>query len=174
MEIRIAGIEKESITDGTGIRYTIFTQGCLHNCLGCHNKDTHDFNAGRSITIEEILTDLRENPLLDGITLSGGDPFFQCSACIKLIKAVKKEFEHFNIWAYTGFKYEEILKVKEMTKMLHLIDVLVDGRFELNNRTLESKFIGSTNQRLIDVQKSLENNKVIEKKLWNNKHIGGI
>lgn len=159
--LRIAGIEKESITDGIGIRYTVFTQGCKHKCLGCHNPETHDINGGYDITIDEIIEDLKSNPLLDGITLSGGDPFFQAKECIELLVRIRKELKHLNVWAYSGFTFEQLLRNKDMREMLDLVDVLVDGRFVLKRRTLESRFKGSENQRIIDVRKSLENNKVI-------------
>ena len=159
--LRIAGIEKESITDGVGIRYTVFTQGCKHKCLGCHNPETHDINGGYDIAIDEIIEDLKSNPLLDGITLSGGDPFFQAKECTELLVRIRKEFKHLNVWAYSGFTFEQLLRNKDMREMLDLVDVLVDGRFVLKRRTLESRFKGSENQRIIDVRKSLENNKVI-------------
>lgn len=159
--LRIAGIEKESITDGVGIRYTVFTQGCKHKCLGCHNPETHDINGGYDIAIDEIIEDLKSNPLLDGITLSGGDPFFQAKECTELLVRIRKELKHLNVWAYSGFTFEQLLRNKDMREMLELVDVLVDGRFVLKRRTLESRFKGSENQRIIDVRKSLENNKVI-------------
>jgi anaerobic ribonucleoside-triphosphate reductase activating protein len=159
--LRIAGIEKESITDGVGIRYTVFTQGCKHKCLGCHNPETHDINGGYDIAIDEIIEDLKSNPLLDGITLSGGDPFFQAKECTELLVRIRKELKHLNVWAYSGFTFEQLLRNKDMREMLDLVDVLVDGRFVLKRRTLESRFKGSENQRIIDVRKSLENNKVI-------------
>ena len=154
-------IEKESITDGVGIRYTVFTQGCKHKCLGCHNPETHDINGGYDIAIDEIIEDLKSNPLLDGITLSGGDPFFQAKECTELLVRIRKELKHLNVWAYSGFTFEQLLRNKDMREMLELVDVLVDGRFVLERRTLESRFKGSENQRIIDVRKSLENNKVI-------------
>lgn len=159
--LRIAGIEKESITDGVGVRYTVFTQGCKHKCLGCHNPETHDINGGYDIAIDEIIEDLKSNPLLDGITLSGGDPFFQAKECTELLVRIRKELKHLNVWAYSGFTFEQLLRNKDMREMLDLVDVLVDGRFVLKRRTLESRFKGSENQRIIDVRKSLENNKVI-------------
>ena len=159
--LRIAGIEKESITDGVGIRYTIFTQGCKHNCLGCHNPETHDIYGGYNISIDEIIEDLKSNPLLDGVTLSGGDPFYQSRKCIELINRIKNEVGHLNIWAYSGFKYEEITNDSEMLEMLKLVDVLVDGKFVIDKRNVEGKFKGSDNQKIIDVKQSICNNKII-------------
>lgn len=134
--LRIAGIEKESITDGVGIRYTVFTQGCKHKCLGCHNPETHDINGGYDIAIDEIIEDLKSNPLLDGITLSGGDPFFQAKECTELLVRIRKELKHLNVWAYSGFTFEQLLRNKDMREMLDLVDVLVDGRFVLKEEHL--------------------------------------
>lgn len=175
--IRIAGLAKESIVDGEGLRYTIFTQGCNHNCLGCHNPESHDFNGGKQVEIQEILNDILENPLLDGVTLSGGDPFFQAEKLIPLVKEVK--VHKLDVWAYTGFTFEEFLKFinnktriecdsrinLNMIELLKDIDVLVDGKFILKQRTLDANFKGSENQRIIDVAKSLKNNRVVEYKL---------
>lgn len=160
--LRIAGIERESIVDGKGIRYVIFTQGCSHNCLGCHNPETHDFNGGKLVDITDILKEIKEDPLLDGITLSGGDPFFQASELITLCKECKKL--NLDIWAYTGFTFENLISDKENNDRIQLlknIDILVDGKFILENRTFELVYRGSTNQRLIDVQKSIRENKTI-------------
>lgn len=169
--LRIAGIEKESIVDGEGIRYVIFTQGCNHNCLGCHNPESHDFNGGTLVSDEHILNEIKENPLLDGITLSGGDPFFQAKELLNIVKTCKSN--GLDIWAYTGFIFDEFLNFIDnkkcdkriddnMIKLLKHIDVLVDGPFILNQKTLEKGFKGSKNQRIIDVKESLKKNKVIE------------
>lgn len=169
--IRIASVEKESIVDGEGIRYTIFTQGCSHNCLGCHNPKTHDFKGGYDVDDMEIYNDILENPLLDGITLSGGDPLFQAKKLINLAEMVKDK--GYTIWAYTGFVFDEFLNYinnepcdsrvnDDMIELLKYIDVIVDGPFILEQRTVEALYKGSTNQRLVDVTKSLANNIVIE------------
>lgn len=106
-QIRIAGIEDESIVDGPGIRMVIFTQGCNHNCIGCHNPESHSFHGGELIDVEDILNMIKENPLLDGITLSGGEPFEQALECSILAKEVKKL--GLNVITYTGYTFEEIL-----------------------------------------------------------------
>lgn len=161
MNIRIAGLVNDSIVDGPGFRFTVFTQGCPHACPGCHNPQTHDFSGGKDADTQEIIAKFRKNPLLDGITLSGGEPFCQSEACTELAAAAKES--GLNVWAYSGYTFEELLKgKKEWFELLQKVDVLVDGRFEMENRTLEAKFRGSKNQRLIDVPKSLEQGIAIE------------
>lgn len=161
--VRVAGFEKESVTDGTGVRYTIFMQGCKHNCPGCHNTSTHSFEGGTLVSIDEIMKDIiirDKEDILDGVTLSGGDPIHQVDKCIELTSRIKNETK-LNIWVYTGFTYEELLEDKQVSKLLRNIDVLVDGRYEQDKRCLELKFRGSYNQRVIDVQKSLACGKTI-------------
>jgi len=168
--LRLAYIEPESTVDGEGLRYVMFMQGCNHNCIGCHNPQSHDFNGGTLISELDILSEIRNNPILDGITLSGGDPFFQSKELIPLIKEVKHL--GLDIWAYTGFTFEQLTGLvhdkrvtADMLELLNLVDVLVDGRFELEKRSLTVPFRGSTNQRLIDVQETLKTNTIIEYKL---------
>ena len=157
MEIRIAGTVDDSIVDGPGLRFTVFTQGCPHNCEGCHNPDTHAMDGGKATTTEKLIEEFRENPLLDGITLSGGDPFCQAKACTLLAKAAKEA--DLNVWAYTGYTWEALLRGANeengWRELLETIDVLVDGPFLLKERTLELKWRGSPNQRLIRVPESL-------------------
>lgn len=155
MDIKTFGIVKESITDGLGIRYTIFAQGCKHNCFGCHNPESHSFNGGYTVSIDEIMGEIKESHLIDGITFSGGDPFYQPEAFLELAKRIKNEVGHLSIWAYTGFIYEELIKNNKYKELLTYIDVLVDGRYVEGLRSLELKFKGSSNQRLIDVQKTI-------------------
>ena len=159
--MRIAGIVQDSIVDGPGFRMTVFAQGCPHHCSGCHNPQTHDFAGGREEDAAEILRQMRDNPLLDGVTLSGGEPFCQAEACTEIAKGAHSA--GLNVWCYTGYSFEELISGKEEWKsLLEEIDVLVDGRFILERRTLECKWRGSSNQRLIDVKKSLETGKIIE------------
>lgn len=159
--IKISGIVSESIVDGEGIRYVIFTQGCYHRCEGCHNPHTHDPNAGEYKPIDDIVQDVCNNPLLKGITLSGGEPFLQAEALSVLATKVKESGK--DVWAYTGYTYEELIKDSDAMKLLNYVDVLVDGKFELANRDLTLKFRGSSNQRVIDCQKSLELKTVVLK-----------
>lgn len=164
-KIRIAGISPESIVDGPGIRLVVFSQGCPHKCLGCHNPESHDPKAGTIIGIEEILEEVRSNPLLDGITLSGGEPFLQAEALVDLAKEVKKM--GLDIITYTGYSFEELVREQDKRKgwreLLSLTDLIVDGRFILDQRNLLLTFRGSENQRIIDVVKSLKEGRVIER-----------
>ncbi len=162
--LKIAGIIEESIVDGPGIRFVIFTQGCPHKCIGCHNPQTHDFNAGKEIEIDDIIKNINENPLLKGITLSGGEPFLQSKVLSTLIDKISNK--KLDVITYTGFKYEEILeKANEDNYFLELLyrtDILIDGRFEIDKRDETLKFRGSSNQRVIDVKKSFKENKIVE------------
>lgn len=160
-EINISEIIEDSIVDGTGIRMTVFVQGCPHRCEGCHNPQTHDFNGGKIETVEEILDRYKRNPLLSGITLSGGEPFCQAAPLAKLARAIKKAGG--DVWSYSGYTFEQILNecAKGARELLNEIDVLVDGKFVLQQRNLTLWFRGSENQRVIDVKKSLEKNHVV-------------
>lgn len=161
MNIRVAGLVNDSIVDGPGFRFTVFTQGCPHHCTGCHNPQTHDFEGGNDMDTDEIIARIRKNPLLDGVTLSGGEPFCQSDACAEIAKAAKEM--GLNVWSYSGYTFEELISGrKEWRKFLQEVDVLVDGRFELSKRTLECRFRGSWNQRLVDVQASLAQGNVVE------------
>lgn len=143
--MRIAGINKASFNNGDGVRFVVFTQGCKHHCKGCHNPDTWDFNGGTEISVEEIAEMYRaKEKVLDGITLSGGDPFFQQEECVKLLKLLP----NVNVWIYTGFLYEEI----ENTELASLADVIVDGRF-VEQLKCTDKMYGSSNQRIIEAGK---------------------
>lgn len=163
MRISLSGITGDSIVDGPGLRLTIFTQGCLHHCPGCHNPQTHDPEGGSWADTEDILAAAAENPLLDGITLSGGDPFLQPVPCLALAEGAHKI--GLNVWTYTGYTWEALLEENDADKLALLkeTDVLVDGPFLLAERSLELQFCGSRNQRLIDVKKSLAEGKVV---LW--------
>lgn len=161
MNICVAGLVNDSIVDGPGFRFTVFSQGCPHGCPGCHNPQTHDFSGGTDMETEEIIERIRKNPLLDGVTLSGGEPFCQSPACAEIAREAKKM--GLNVWSYSGYTFEELMSGKsEWMELLREIDILVDGRFEQEKRTLECRFRGSWNQRLIDVQASLKHGKAIE------------
>lgn len=163
MKIKISGIVNDSIVDGTGLRLTIFTQGCSHDCKGCHNPETHDFAGGYWADTDDIIKIVSENPLLDGITLSGGDPMEQAAPC-----AILAEQTHalgLNVWTYTGYTWEQLLTEQNIDRMalLQHTDILVDGPFLEQQRSLELQFKGSQNQRIIDVKSSLAQNTII---LW--------
>jgi anaerobic ribonucleoside-triphosphate reductase activating protein len=153
--MRIAGLLQDSIVDGPGLRFTVFTQGCPHRCVGCHNPETHDPNGGADVAVDEVINKMLSNPLTDGVTLSGGEPFFQPADCVKIAEAAKNA--DLNIWTYTGWTFEELLGSPDpdIQKLLSLTDVLVDGRFVLRERSLNLKWRGSKNQRLLDIRRSL-------------------
>lgn len=163
MKIRLASnLQTDSIVDGEGLRTVIWTQGCSHNCFGCHNKETQDFNGGFTVDVEDVKKQLKELKFQDGITLSGGDPLFQAPACLEIAKYAKKL--GLNIWCYTGFTYEKLMEMcKTNDKLLELlknIDVLIDGKFDINLKSFNAPYRGSTNQRVIDVKQSLKKGKV--------------
>ena len=165
MKIRLAAeLQKDSIVDGEGIRTVIWTQGCPHKCPGCHNPMTHDFDGGALIDIEDIKKELKELTLQSGITFSGGDPFVQPKECAEIAKYAKTL--GMNIWCYTGFTYEQLIKMSEHNKnimdFLKNIDVLIDGKFILAEKSMNCAFRGSKNQRIIDVNESLKQEKIIE------------
>jgi anaerobic ribonucleoside-triphosphate reductase activating protein len=162
--IRLAAdLQEDSIVDGPGLRTVIWTQGCRHHCKGCQNPQTWDFNGGGKVAVKDVLEAIDELEYQDGITFSGGDPMFQPEACNKIAEYCKKK--GYNIWVYTGFTYEELItnskKEPIYLEFLKNIDVLVDGRFILEERDLSLLFRGSRNQRLIDVPKTLQEGKVI-------------
>ncbi|MBQ2700692.1 MAG: anaerobic ribonucleoside-triphosphate reductase activating protein [Clostridia bacterium] len=159
MDIRIFGTVNDSIVDGQGMRYAVFTQGCPHKCPGCHNPESHGFEGGKVVDTQEIIEQMKKNPLLDGVTLSGGEPFCQPEACLAIAQAAHQI--GLNVWAYSGYTYEQLLE--KTPELLQEVDVLVDGPFILAQRSLELKFKGSRNQRLIDVKRSLQNEAVV---LW--------
>ncbi|MBQ2614210.1 MAG: anaerobic ribonucleoside-triphosphate reductase activating protein [Clostridia bacterium] len=156
-ELRISGIVPESIVDGPGIRYTVFVQGCPHHCEGCHNPQTHDFDGGRVVSLDGILAEIKKNPLLSGVTFSGGEPFCQPEALTELGKEIKAL--NLNLVCYSGFTFEELLKLGEknpaILELLKLTDILIDGKFVLAEKSLMLKFRGSKNQRVLDVPASL-------------------
>lgn len=154
MHIQISGIMNDSIVDGPGLRLAVFVQGCRHGCVGCHNPDTHDPLGGRAMDTDEIVAMMAANPLLDGITLSGGEPFEQAAACAELARAAKAR--GLSVWAYTGSVYEGLSESKDaqVQALLALCDVLVDGPFVLAQRSLALDYRGSANQRLIDLNKT--------------------
>lgn len=156
--IRLAGVIRESIVDGPGLRFTVFCQGCPHGCEGCHNPDTHDFDGGYDCDISKIVAAIDENPLLDGVTFSGGEPLCQPEAFLNLAKEIKKR--NLNIVIYTGFKFEELqekAKTDEaLQNLLELTDLLIDGPFVLKQRDLTLLFRGSSNQRIIDMNRTRE------------------
>ena len=149
MDIRIAGIVAESVVDGEGIRYAVFMQGCKRHCKGCHNPATHSLDGGRIVDTSELIAEFTNNPLLSGITLTGGEPLLQIPPALELAKAAKNS--GLNVWCYTGFKFNDI--PDEAYALLDFVDILVDGEFIEELRDLELDFRGSSNQRVIDLNR---------------------
>lgn len=161
MELQIAGIVKESIVDGPGIRYAVFVQGCPHHCPGCHNPQTHPFEGGRAVTTEEIFGEFQKDPLLKGITFSGGEPFCQAAPLAELaglVHGIGKD-----VVVFTGYTYEQLLALEDPAAraLLEGTDLLIDGPFLLEEKDLGLRFRGSGNQRLIDMGKTRKAGKLV-------------
>jgi anaerobic ribonucleoside-triphosphate reductase activating protein len=156
-KIRLAAILPESLVNGPGIRRVLFSQGCPHNCKGCFSTHTHSYTDGALINMDEIIEDIRRNPLLRGVTFSGGEPWEQADKFAYIAKAVKSF--GLTVWCYTGYTFEHIIKNQSKRKgwseLLQYIDVLVDGKFQEDRKDEELKFRGSSNQRIIDIKNSL-------------------
>lgn len=163
-KLRLAGVIRESIVDGSGWRLVVFAQGCPHNCKGCQNPQTHNFDGGYTSTVGNILNAVKENPLLSGITLSGGEPFSQAKELAVLAREI--HLLGLNVMAYTGWTFEQLYNNADekngWLELLNEVDWLVDGKFEIENKTLSLKFRGSTNQRIVDVKKSLAKGTCVE------------
>ena len=162
-EVRLSGIAYESLVNGPGMRRVFFSQGCKHNCEGCFNPETHDFSGGEVRNMDELIEDVLKNKMIKGVTFSGGDPLEQADKFAYMAKAFKDA--GLNIWCYTGYTFEQVLenmkKDSGLRELISNIDVLVDGRFELKNKKEELKFKGSSNQRTIDVKRSLNSREII-------------
>lgn len=148
--MRIHHTVQDSIVDGPGLRFVVFTQGCTHACAGCHNPQTHDITGGTEIAVAEIIAKMNKNPLSDGLTLTGGEPFLQIEDCSTLAKAAKEN--GLNVWCYTGYTLEQLREMPSAKKLLDEIDVLVDGKFIQEQKSLSLKWRGSENQRIIDLK----------------------
>lgn len=161
-KLRIAGIEQESFVDGPGIRFVVFTQGCTHHCPECHNPETHAFGKGQIETADSLLKMVDANPLLSGVTLSGGDPMEQAVQLLPFVLGVKRRRLHLVV--FTGYRYEMLMSKfahPAMRELLTFTDILVDGPYMKDLRDLSLTFRGSSNQRIIDVPKSLVEGKVV-------------
>lgn len=161
MKIRIAGRVVDSIVDGPGMRYALFTQGCPRACPGCHNPQTHDPKGGFETTTEEILKEIDSNPLLDGVTFSGGDPFMQPKPLVELAKELKKR--NLNVITYTGYCWEELVDANDpdWNALIQASDVIVDGPFVQSLHDWKLKYTGSSNQRIIDVKRTLTQGELV-------------
>ena len=163
--LNISGIVDDSIVDGPGLRYTIFVQGCPHGCPECHNPQTHSFEENKRVTLGQLMSEIKENPLLYGVTFSGGEPFCQPGPLAILGQQIKKAGMH--LMCYSGYTYEQLLKRAEtepdVAALLDVVDVLVDGPYIEAQRDISLPWAGSNNQRVIDVKQSLKKNEVV---LW--------
>jgi anaerobic ribonucleoside-triphosphate reductase activating protein len=151
-ELRICGTEPESIVDGEGIRYVVFVQGCPHHCPGCHNPESHPFDGGRLVSIDELFGEICQNPLLKGVTFSGGEPFCQPEPLAELAQLLHGR--GLDVTTYTGYIYEDLLKMpgSGAAALLEQTDTLIDGPFLLAEKDLTLTFRGSRNQRIIDLR----------------------
>lgn len=166
--LNISGIVDDSIVDGPGLRYTIFVQGCPHGCPECHNPQTHDFEEKERVTLGHLMDEIQENPLLYGVTFSGGEPFCQAKPLAILGQQIKKIGMH--LMCYSGYTYEQLLAKAEqdsgVAALLAVTDVLVDGPFLIAERDLELLYRGSRNQRLIDLKAMREKGDTRQIILW--------
>lgn len=167
MKLRLAGILRESVVDGPGIRTVIFAQGCPHRCPGCHNPETHDPHGGKEYTIAQVVSSIMPNRLVRGITFSGGEPFQQAEGFAHLGKILKEK--GLDIVTYTGYTFEEILAKSQVNhdvlKLLQVSDLLVEGPYVEALRDLSLAYRGSRNQRIVNVQSSLQVGRVIQIKI---------
>jgi anaerobic ribonucleoside-triphosphate reductase activating protein len=170
MELRIAGITRESVVDGPGMRLVIFTQGCPHHCAGCHNPETHDPAGGRLMDSTEIINLIERAHLIRGVTFSGGEPFLQAGVLAKVAATVRRY--GLDIVTYTGFLFERLVEQAaidaDIFALLTQTDILIDGPYKKDERDLRLAFRGSRNQRLIDVAKSLTAGQVV---LWQDPYL---
>ena len=158
--MKLCGIEMDSVVDGPGVRMTIFFQGCPHHCEGCHNPETWDYDAEcLEMSVKDVLKLFDEDSILSGVTLSGGEPLSPCNfeEIFELVRAIKERNK--NVWIYSGYTIDKVLEKYPVlrTELFPYVDVMVDGPFVLKERDLLLDFKGSRNQRLIDVQKYLNN-----------------
>ena len=163
MQVNVAGIEPESIVDGPGFRYAVFVQGCPHHCPGCHNPATHPFEGGTPMEVEELFRQFQRDPLLKGVTLSGGEPFCQAGPLVELARLVHGAGR--DVVTYTGYTFEELAASQDpdIRALLGETDLLVDGPYLEGERNIDLLFRGSENQRLVDVKKSMEAGRAV---LW--------
>lgn len=164
MKLRIAGYAPDSVVDGPGIRFVLFTQGCCHNCEGCHNPKTHDPEGGDLVPLTEIVDRIKKTRLIRGVTFSGGEPFLQAAGLVQLARQLRAL--GLNIITYSGFTFEQLLEKaaqdKAVKDLLSLSDILVDGPYVHTQRDLGLAFRGSRNQRLIDLPRSLRAGQAVE------------
>lgn len=161
-EIKLSGVIRESIVDGPGLRYVIFTQGCPKRCFMCHNAETQPLDGGYVEKLDNIVADFKKSPILSGITISGGEPFIQPDKVYYIVKEAKNY--GLDVLLYSGFYYEELLRMNNdyVNKILKIADYLIDGPFEYQLKNLNILFRGSTNQRIIDLKETSLSDNVVE------------
>ncbi|MFK4301832.1 MULTISPECIES: anaerobic ribonucleoside-triphosphate reductase activating protein [unclassified Paenibacillus] len=162
--MNLCGYIPESLNEGHGLRTVVFISGCRHACPGCFNPSSWSFRAGEPFTLErqqEVIRDIADNPLLDGLTLCGGDPFFSASECTQFVRDFRAACPDRTVWAYTGFDYEELLTDQARRELALLCDVIVDGPFVEQQKDLTLPFRGSRNQRLVDVKASIQAGSIV-------------
>lgn len=150
--LRVAGVIEESIVDGPGLRFVLFLQGCRTHCKGCQNPQTWDFEGGTAVSAEDILNRIQGDPLVHGITFSGGEPFEQAAALVPLAEELKRRGYH--LMAFSGYTFEQLLEKPSCCDLLSLLDLLVDGPFVEEQKSLELRFRGSRNQRILNMEAS--------------------
>ena len=155
VSLRVAGVIEESIVDGPGIRFVLFLQGCRLRCPGCQNPQTWDFDGGTLVPSDEVLARIRENPLVHGVTFSGGEPFEQAEALLPLANELKAQGYH--LMAFSGFTLEQLVQKPENCALLEQLDLLVDGPFIEAQKSLDLRFRGSRNQRILNMPATREN-----------------
>lgn len=159
-QLRLASpLQQDSFVDGPGIRMVLWTQGCPHRCVGCHNPQTHDQCGGNFYNVEDIILEMKEAQLQSGLTLSGGEPFLQAEELMPIVSVAKQL--NLNIWAYSGYTFEELCKDSKKKALLQQVDVLVDGKFIEEQKDHRLVFKGSKNQRIIDVVTSFAQHKIV-------------
>ena len=159
--LSILSIIEDTMVDGPGFRTSIYCAGCRHQCPGCHNPQSWDFNEGHAMGTDDIMRIIEADPFARGVTFSGGDPMYQPEGFAELACAIRQRTPQKDIWCYTGFVYEQLLANPRQRALLEQIDVLVDGPFIRAQRDETLCFRGSRNQRIIDVQASLERGQVV-------------
>ena len=165
INLRYSGIKKFDIENGLGIGLTLFTQRCSKNCIGCHNPSTHSAKGGMEFTkdtLNEIIDFFYNNPQVKRCTLSGGDPLESLDLCELVLDSIKVKFPYLKIWIYTGFEFEFLIQHEKYKKVLNMCDILVDGKFEIENKDIKLKFRGSSNQRVINMPETLKQGKIIK------------
>ncbi len=163
------GTASDSIVDGPGLRFSVFVQGCTHHCEGCHNPESQPSQGGYLQSIESIFQEILDNKLAQGVTLSGGEPFEQCEACLELAKLLKEK--GYNIWIYSGYLYEDLMAGNPdplAPELLACCDVLIDGPFVKALNSYDLKWKGSSNQRIIDLAKTRDTGKIV---LWESEEL---